>query len=74
MDRKLFLAHLMTYGTLDEVCAVKREWGEEVFRTVLDDPRQASSTRAPGLTGISFAAGTLRRRFLRAAFPAIDPL
>ena len=35
---KLFLAHLMTYGTLDEVRTVRRQWGDDVFTAVLDDP------------------------------------
>jgi len=37
-DTKLFLAHLMTYGTLDEVRAVKRQLGDHEFEAVLDDP------------------------------------
>ncbi len=37
-NRKLFLAHVMTYGTLDEIRAVRREWGERCFAEVLDDP------------------------------------
>lgn len=37
-DRKLFLAHLMTYGTLDDVRTVKKHWGDGCFKEVLDSP------------------------------------
>jgi hypothetical protein len=37
-DTQLFLAHLMTYGTLDEVRAVRRQLGDREFEAVLDDP------------------------------------
>lgn len=34
----LFLAHLMVYGTLDEVLAVKQHFTDRDFQNVLDNP------------------------------------
>ena len=35
---KLFLAHVMTYGTLDEVLLAKQHFTDRDFEQVLDDP------------------------------------
>lgn len=35
---RLFLAHVMVYGTLEEVLAAKHHYAEEDFRDVLNNP------------------------------------
>jgi hypothetical protein len=37
-DAKLFLAHLMTYGTLSDITTTLRYFSEADFEAVLDDP------------------------------------
>jgi hypothetical protein len=37
-DTKLFLAHLMTYGTLREIRTALRHFSEEDFEALLNDP------------------------------------
>jgi hypothetical protein len=35
---KLFLAHVMTYGTLDDLVSAAKYYSEADFKAVLDDP------------------------------------
>ena len=37
-DTKLFLAHVMTYGTLSDITTTLRYFSESDFEAVLDDP------------------------------------
>jgi len=37
-DVKLFLAHVMTYGTLSDISTSLKYFSEEDFKAVLDDP------------------------------------
>ncbi len=37
-DPKLFLAHVMTYGTLDDLVTAARHYSEADFEAVLNDP------------------------------------
>ena len=37
-DTKLFLAHVMTYGTLNDITATLHYFSESDFEAVLDDP------------------------------------
>jgi len=37
-DVRLFLAHVMTYGTLSDITATLRYFSEEDFEAVLNDP------------------------------------
>ena len=37
-DAKLFLAHVMTYGTLTDIATTLRYFSESDFEAVLDDP------------------------------------
>ncbi len=37
-DVKLFLAHVMTYGTLRDITTTLRYFSEDDFEAVLDDP------------------------------------
>lgn len=37
-DAKLFLAHVMTYGTLSDITTTLRYFSEEDFEAVLNDP------------------------------------
>ena len=37
-DEKLFLAHLMTYGTLSDISTALTYFSEDDFKAVLDDP------------------------------------
>jgi len=50
-DVKLFLAHVMTYGTLGDITTTLRYFSEDDFEAVLHDPPQESLIAAPGLTG-----------------------
>ncbi len=48
----LFMAHLMTYGTIKDVVYVQKTLGLEAFRETLERaPPAGSSTSARGLTG-----------------------
>jgi hypothetical protein len=37
-DVKLFLAHVMTYGTLSDISAVLQDFSEDDFETTINDP------------------------------------
>jgi hypothetical protein len=37
-DVRLFLAHLMTYGTLTDITTTLKYFSEDDFKAVLDDP------------------------------------
>jgi hypothetical protein len=50
-DVKLFLAHLMTYGTLSDIPTTLRYFSEVDFESVLNDP-------LPSSTGIHGHSGT----------------
>ena len=37
-DKKLFLSHVMTYGTMEDVLAVRAVFTDKDFKETLDDP------------------------------------
>lgn len=47
-----FLAHVMTYGTVEDLCALEGFVGEREFKEYLKTRRLGSSIRVPGPTGI----------------------
>jgi hypothetical protein len=50
-DTKLFLAHVMTYGTLSDITTTLHYFSESDFESVLDDPPPGSLTVVHGHTG-----------------------
>lgn len=50
-DVKLFLAHVMTYGTLSDITTTLRYFSEDDFAAVLNDPPPVSLTAVLGPIG-----------------------
>ena len=72
-DTKLFLAHVMTYGTLNDITATLHYFSESDFEAVLDDPppgpslmdileRAISSRARARVTQAEFGFGRIWRR------------
>ena len=75
-DTKLFLAHVMTYGTLNNITATLHYFSESDFEAVLDDPppgifdrrsldileRAISSRARARVTQAEFGFGRIWRR------------
>jgi len=51
-DVKLFLAHVMTYGTLSDISTVLEDFSESDFEATINDPPPGVFDAVPGSTGM----------------------
>ena len=56
-----FLAHVMVFGTIEDLKALRGIVGKDEYREVLERAPPGISMHAPGPIGIWFAAATPRR-------------
>ena len=73
-ETSLFLAHVMTYGTLEDIVTAMKYYSDADFDLVLKDPPAESSTFVLGTIGTCATTMNRFRHYHNVSFPRPKPL